>query len=201
MAEMVTLTPADLAEIAHNAGGRNEVKEQRGIQTNKISDKLTDLELHLLEVKGQLAVSRFLNVPMDWSICVGGNKNPHFTVNGITMRVQMPTHDPPILKLNRAEDFYTDLMVVCMAWEPHVIGIYGCVSRERFLREHMMKDFGTGKRLTLLSWYLTPIADYEIEAGQVPRKEPAMETNSTVQPRKEPARETDPSAEPRKDIV
>jgi hypothetical protein len=178
MGEIVKLTPEEQAEIDLNAGGRQAIKDLKGIQTNKISGTLTDLELHYLEVMGQYAVSKYLGVPMDWSICVGGNKNPHFTVNGITMRVQTPTHHPPVLKLNRVEDFYTDLMVVCMEWpgEPGVIAIYGCVSRDRFLREHMLKDFGYGKRLTLMSWDLTPIADYQIEAAPVEKKPAVMET-------------------------
>ena len=178
MAVIVRLTPEEQTEIDLNAGGRQAIKDQRGIQTHKISDKMSDLELHYLEVMGQFAVSKHLGAPMDWSICVGGNKNPHFTVNGITMRVQTPTYHPPVLKLNRAEDFYTDLMVVCMRWpeEPLVIGIYGCVSRERFLREHMLKDFGSGKRLSMMSWDLTPIDDYMIEARPVEKKPAAMET-------------------------
>jgi hypothetical protein len=178
MAVMITLTPEDLAEVDFNAGGRNAVKEEKGIQTNKISGDLSDLELHVLEVKGQLAVSKYFKVPMDWSICIGGNRNPHFTVNGITMRVQTPTHHPPILKLNHASDFRTDLMIVCLAWEPHVIGIYGCVSRKRFLEEHMLKDFGTGKRLIMLSWNLTPIDDYQEEVAPA-KKGPAMEPGSS----------------------
>jgi hypothetical protein len=177
MAEMVTLTPEELAEVIMNATGRQGIKERHGIQTKKISDKLTDEELHVLEVKAQRAVSKHFNVPMDWSICVGGNRNPHFVINGISMRVQTATHHPPILKLNRAEDFTTDLMIVCMEWpdEPAVIAIYGCVSRERFLREHSVQDFGQGKRLVMRSWELTPIADYQAEAAP-PKKAVAAET-------------------------
>lgn len=175
MVEVVTLTPEELAEIKENAEGRNVIKERRGIQTNKISDNLSDLLLHELEVKGQYAVSKYLGVPMDWSVCAGGNKKPHFEVDGITMRVQTPTHHPPILKLNRLQDFDTDLMVVCMVREPAKIAIYGCVSRERFSREHMLKDFGKGKRLVLLSWYLMPIEDYRAEAGLAVKKAAASE--------------------------
>src|SRR5579862_763615 len=189
MAVMVTLTPEEQAEIVFNAGGRNEIKEQNGIQTKKISEALSDLELHQLEVKGQYAVSKYLGIPMDWSIYMGGNKNPHFTVNGITMRVQTPTHHPPILKLNRKEDFRTDLMVVCMEWEPGVIAIYGCISRDRFLRDHMLKDFGSGKRLVILSWELTSIEDYQAEAVPAPapvlRKEPGMEDGPALEREKE----------------
>lgn len=187
MAVMITLAPEELAEINLNAGGRNEIKEQKGVQTNKISGKLTDLELHQIEVKGQYAVSKYFGVPMDWSICVGGNRNPHFTVNGITMRVQTPTHHPPVLKLNRAADFTTDLMVLCLAWDedPAVISIYGCVSRERFLRDHMTKDYGGGKRLTMVSWDLAPIEDYQEEAGRVPKKAAAMETGPAVERKKD----------------
>lgn len=164
MAITVRLTPDELAEIAFNAKGRNDIKVEKHIATKKISDRLTDGELHELEVRGQYAVSRYLKVPMDWSITVGGNKGPHFRVNNISLRVQTATHHPPLLKLNRMEDFTTDLMVLCLPWEPDVLAIYGCVSRQRFKREHRPQDFGHGKRLVMQSWYLTPIEDYQIEA-------------------------------------
>lgn len=180
MARMVKIEPEERVECDTNGYRRNAIKEEHGIGTRKISAKHTDEELHHQEVLGQYAVSKFFGVPMDWSVCIGGNKRPHFVINGVSMRVQMPTHHPPILKFNRPEDFDTDIMVLCYEFDdpesPGWIGIYGCVSRERFMREHKMQNFQYGERLVMQAQYMTPIEDYLIEAGrEVEKKEPGME--------------------------
>lgn len=173
----VILTPNELKDILANAEHRNEVKEAKKVRTHKISENHSDLELHQLEVAGQYAVAKYLDEPMDWSVSIGGNKTrTHFYVDGYSMRVQTPTHHPPILKFNRAEDFNTDLAVVCMVREPLVVAIYGCVSRERFLREHLIRSFGFGRRLTMVSQYLTPIGHFRAEAESGLRKEAARAT-------------------------
>jgi hypothetical protein len=180
----IELTPEELTKLYRNAVNRDAPKNARGIKAPNTFKKTT-LELHLLEVTGQYAVSKYLDEPMDWSIKMAGNKTGiHLYASGFSLCVQTPSYHPPILKFNRASDFTADLAVLCYQADQNIVDIHGCVSRERFLREHLKQNFGHGNRLTMPSWNLTSIEEFEAEAESGLRKTAARESGNQPSERK-----------------
>jgi len=165
MIEYVMLTEADMERVRRVAVARNAAKE--GWPNYRVAADKGDLGLHLDGVRAELAVCKRFGFPLDESVSPDGdNGAPDLYVGELRVEVKAATHRPPIIKLNALTDFKADAMVLCFVhpWNSRmasVVELHGVVSRQKFMRDHRLRDFGYGKRVIMEAHELSPIASLD----------------------------------------
>lgn len=153
------LTEADMERAARVAYLRNASKAAS--PNHRVDPKTDDYAMHFAGVRAELAVCRLFGFPLDERYGPDGdNGKPDLYVGNFRAEVKTAFYSPPIIKLNALTDFVSDVMIACFTHradhrEASKVEVWGCVSRQRFMKKHTVRDFGLGLRVTIED--LTPI--------------------------------------------
>lgn len=152
----VNLSADEMAMIHSLAEARNNPKMEAGVPNYRIDQKHSDLELHLLGIKGEYAVSKFLGVSMDLTISLGGDDGRQDLVlpDGRTAQIKCRRRRGwayPLLSTN-LDEFNTDVGI--LVWpdaqgDPRVVEIAGWTTKPEFELLSRVQDFGHGPRLVI----------------------------------------------------
>jgi hypothetical protein len=151
--ETVFLTEADMERAARVAYLRNSAKASS--PNHRVDPRTDDYAMHFAGVRAELAVCRLFRFPLDERYGPDGdNGKPDLYVGEYRVEVKTAFYSPPIIKLNALTDFKSDVMVACFTnraehREASKVEIWGCVSRQRFLKSYAVRDFGLGLRVTI----------------------------------------------------
>lgn len=146
----VPLSESELERARRIADIRNSKNGQ--VPNYRETRQHSDWEIHYAGVRGEMAVCKVVNFPIDRHFSYNGdNGAPDAFYNGRSIEVKTPLYYPPILKFNSLTDLKADVAALCYApksgsEDEGVITIAGVVSREKFIRDHYIRDFGYGPR-------------------------------------------------------
>ena len=145
----IFLTEQEL-ELARRIADVRNAKNGK-VPNAKITRKNSDWEIDFSGVRAEIACCRFFKFPLDQHEDLHGDSGaPDLHFADHRLEVKAATHWPPILKLNALIDFKADVIILCHTpMEPKELGnifMAGAVSRQKFCRDHYVKNFSYGER-------------------------------------------------------
>ena len=150
----VELTSEDLARIETLAHGRNDPKEGK-VATRRVDETKDDLSLNLLGLRGEFAVSKYLEVSLNYEIHMRGRKNTYDLIYaGQTIEVKVNSYEAGDLYFNSY--FKADYAVLVVPAPAGAMRIVGYASREEFRDLSRIVNYGHGDRLAMSQWQLRP---------------------------------------------
>jgi hypothetical protein len=160
---IVMLTEGEMERARRVADIRNS--KNNCVPNYREDRKTSDWDMHFLGVRGEMAVCKLFNFPLDEHFSFGGdNGSPDLYICGDMVRVQVKTAkwEPPILKLNSVDEFLCDIAILCSLVDKNrraqsVVGIWGYISRVAFQHRFKIHDFQYGPRATVTVEDLEPI--------------------------------------------
>lgn len=160
----IQLNATDIIFAAHASGtivGIKLVQKDRGEVVNRRISNQGDFAIHYAGMLGEVAVSKYLNIPYRTDITVGGDGYVDMTHHGQTIQIKTSTHtktpEPRYIIFNSPEEFSTDWAICCSTQSASVVRIHGFASKKKFMAKHVTHDFGYGMRYCLDEKFLSPI--------------------------------------------
>ena len=155
---IVWFSQEELNDYKRIAALRNDPKIAAGIHTNKFSLRHGDLEINILGVHGEAAVSEILGVDFDRRALMEGDGNiADLWYKGRSVQVKMITHKSGDLFFNSLSDFRADIAVLVVPCSANSVNVVGGISRKKFAKLCGTKNFGYGDRVTVPQNLLTPL--------------------------------------------
>lgn len=151
---------------AHYAAVMQGVKEmlnRTGHVANRRISGRGDFEIHHSGLLAELAVAKFLGVPMHTALTMFGDGGTDLEYNGRTIQVKQTNFREEVsngtkyLVFNKLEDFNTNFAVLCTTDSPSSMRIDGVVSKKKFVEGHTTHDFTYGLRYVYPAKKLAPI--------------------------------------------
>ena len=144
--QIVHLEPADMILAAHYSGmlsGLKQIQNKGGLPNKRISDN-TDYNIFYIGMLGEIALGKYLNIPVKPEVLKGGDGGIDLNYKGQTIQVKTRTFvKPPIYMLyTTKEEIIADWSVLCTIESPTSVGIHGFISRGRFLQKAELMNFG-----------------------------------------------------------
>lgn len=154
----VKLSPQDMglaAQIAHRRQhGKERYDSTRNLQANRHS---TSYEVHLLGVKGELAVARHLGWQVDCSETAAGDGGVDFISGPWTIDAQAATHWDTHLKYDAKHPFRAHIAILVRLVEDDTLDILGWITKLDFDRFKRKENYGHGDREAVDGQSLLPI--------------------------------------------
>lgn len=115
---------------------------------------------------GEIAATQVFGGEIDWSLHGGGD--PGFDTHFFGLSAAIKTSSLPTLIFNDESYFTTDIAVLVQLvgdkTQPQQLSniwrVWGVVSREKFMRLHMKKNYGYGERLILQANHLKSPSEF-----------------------------------------
>lgn len=147
---------------------RNALKQANGINSNKHSDAATDLDIHILGASAEVAVARWLGVPVNADIYLSGDGGIDLTYQGVNIDVKMRSAwGKDLLVMPDLSDFRAEVALLCWPGkEPDTVAVVGLVSRERFRRKALDTVLVRPPRLVMPWQELTRIVPEALAGGR-----------------------------------
>jgi hypothetical protein len=144
--EIVQLEPVDMILAAHHAGiicGIKQIQNKSGLPNKRISNN-TDYNIHYIGMLGEIAVGKYLNIPVKTEILKGGDGGVDMLYNGKSIQVKTRTFvKPPIYILyTTLEEMVADWHILCTVESPTSVGIHGFISKAKFVQKAELMNFG-----------------------------------------------------------
>jgi hypothetical protein len=153
--EIIMLHEGQMERARRIAHGRQDSKAQS--PNHRIDKKTSDYEMHFMGAQAEIAVCDRFHFPEDATFSPGGDDHrPDLYIGPLRIEVKAARYTPPIIKLNAATDFVSDVLLMCCIATPGVVGIWGFVQRAHFVENHYIQDFGYGPRACMKP----PFADH-----------------------------------------
>lgn len=155
----VPFTEGEQQEIRQVGASRRGAKRAWGIaKTLECLSERSHLTGQTMGFASEYALAKLLGVEPDTRITITGNKGVHLEAHGLRFNAawaSQPTYD-----LRHSPDRVppVDVMVLCTG-NDRLMWLVGCISRARFARLAVPKDYGHGERLTVEQHRLAPLAD------------------------------------------
>jgi hypothetical protein len=160
----IQLNATDIIFAAHASGtivGIKLVQKDRGEVVNRRISNQGDFAIHYAGMLGEVAISKYLNIPYRTDITVGGDGYVDMTHHGQTIQIKTSTHaktpEPRYIIFNNPEEFLTDWAISCSIQSASVVRVHGFTSKKKFMAKHVTHDFGYGIRYCLDEKFLSPI--------------------------------------------
>lgn len=138
-------------------------KKEFDVTDRKFDKNNSSYSVNLMGRLGEVAASRLLGIPTDDSVTPSGD-NGHDLISVLGKSIQVKTSTLPQLIFNAPELFVSDVAVLVKFFGdkqlPHVDSLFdviGWVTRENFLANHYLHDYGYGTRLVMDANQLQPI--------------------------------------------
>lgn len=186
----IKLTDDELRRLAASAKKRNAKKEKYGVQTRKVDSELSDEELHYIGLKAEFAVAKLLKVDINLENTLSGDGGIDIIYRGLSVDVKYSQLD---LKFEPGT-FLADIAILT---QPLSFGVYyyrgervaaeldkrvskkkfawanilvvGWVSRERFEKEHTIRNFGYSDLEFMMAKDLSPLSELKSYATAIER--------------------------------
>jgi hypothetical protein len=107
---------------------------------------MTQLDIDVMGVRAELAVSIFLAVPFNDRILPGGDDGADLEYRGRSVEVKAISYRGGVLIFHSLDEFDSNFAVACFAPNRRV-DILGWITRERFAEIHEKRNFGKGLRV------------------------------------------------------
>ena len=162
--QIIELTPADMILAAHYSGMLSGLKQIQAIRNQvvnkRISDK-TDYNIFYVGMLGEIAISKYLGIPLNPEVLVGGDGGIDMYYKGQSIQVKTRTFTtPPIyLMYKTKEELVADWSVMCTVQSPTTVGIRGFISKTKFLQKAKPQDFGYGESFVVDA---VDLADFDL---------------------------------------
>jgi hypothetical protein len=166
MAIEVTLTEDELIDSLRFVHRVREKKRHHDVVDKKFDRNNSSYSVNLMGRLGEVVVAKTLQIPTDDSVTAGGDVGFDLVSHlGNTIAVKTSTLDSLIF--NKIEDFSASIaLLVKFVGDkqlPHDGGkffIIGWISRQDFIDNHYLHDYGYGMRLVIDGDKLNPIEEY-----------------------------------------
>lgn len=145
----------DMKEILRVATIRNKPKVDAGYPSGMHARDLTPEQGHIMGVAAETAVGHYIDAPIDKSYKPYGDKGePDLYKNGFSLEVKGRRDPEPdfIIPHSSADPrrFKADIAVSCYEVEPfNIVRIAGWTTKEFFLDNYHIKDYGKGPRAAI----------------------------------------------------
>ena len=149
---IVNLNSFDLAEVLLLAERVSSVRE--AVKSNKeIVLSSSSFEGLYIGFMGEIAVCRAFGIEHPHTLKKGGDGGSEFVYNGRTIQVKCRAHttDKEDLIFKTRDDFSADVTVMTKMASPTTVKILGCISKTKFLRDSIEKNFG---KMPHNNWYV-----------------------------------------------
>lgn len=148
--ELIMLSEADMERAQRIAIMRNAHKANRFESKDDRRRSLSDNDMHWIGVRAEVAICRKYRFPIDSAMYIKGDGGTaDVYVGELRCEIKSSIHTPPIIKLNTVAEFTSDILIMTHVGsgrkDSHVT-IWGYVTREQFIAEHEIEDFGQGPR-------------------------------------------------------
>ena len=146
--QIIQLTPSDLILAAHHTGvisGLKQIQNKGGLPNKRISDN-TDYNIFYIGMLGEIAVSKYLGIPINNEVLVGGDGgiDMHYKNQSIQIKTRTHLKNPIYLMYKHKEEFVADWSILCTIETPTSVGIRGFISKAKFMQKSKPLDFGYG---------------------------------------------------------
>jgi hypothetical protein len=138
-------------------------KKEYDVTDRKFDKNNSSYSVNLMGRLGEVACARFLGLPTDDTVTPSGD-NGHDLQTVLGRSIQVKTSTLPQLIFNAPELFVSNLAVLVKfsgdKQLPHVDSLFdviGWTTRENFLANHYLHDYGYGTRLVMDANQLQPI--------------------------------------------
>ena len=172
MAMRIILTEDEIMDALRFVHRVRENKKKYEVTDKKFDKNNSSYSVNLMGQLGEMACGRGLGLQVDRTITPSGD-NGHDLVTKLGKNIQVKTSTLPQLIFNAAELFVSDIAVLVQFYGdkqlPHVdseFDLVGWVTRESFLANHYLHDYGYGTRLVMDANQLQPI---ESLINEIPR--------------------------------
>jgi len=154
--KIIEYTQADLDYIWDLAEKRNNPKEANNVKSKKHDDKKSEIQVNYDGLHGELGFSKLSGIPIRTDTSLSGEaplgRWDFKLVNGKTVEVRYRCKRYYEFALNsdKIEDFVTDYgVLVHPGVKPWTFQITGWCTREQFVKDHHVDNFGFGDRLVI----------------------------------------------------
>ena len=136
------------------------VKRALHVSSKKIDQNQTEFELQYVGTMGEYAVAKYFGLELTKEIYISGDDGTDIEINGKSCQVKTIRNNipNPDLVFNDITCFPTDAAIGAKVISPIKIELLGCVSRQRFIAQHQVKDYGYGPRLSINTRRLTHVS-------------------------------------------
>lgn len=163
----IEFTKADLEFIDNLAHQRNDPKVAANVPDYKMDDKKTDFQVHYEGLIGECAVSKYLELPIDTSISLGGDDHGSDmdipNVGSAEIRFRAKPWYEFALNTCDIEDFVCDIGIIVVpvkpSFRPTKVNVKGWVTKDRFIEKCHQDNFGYGDILVIKDKFLFPIEE------------------------------------------
>ena len=156
---IIDLTGFDLQYIAMFAERQHAVKVATSATSKKHDESKSEFELHYIGAMGEYAVSKEHGAPMDERVHLGGDDGVDFVINGYECHVKTFTYTGPNPEffIDDIDCFTAEIGIGTRVLSPTRVEISGCISRKRFEKYMVKKEYGYGSRLMVPCHLLQPL--------------------------------------------
>lgn len=156
---LMHLDPFDLLIIAMTAARRSAIKDALRTQSNKFNSDRTEFETHYVGFIGEFVVAKALGVDADRSVMIGSDNGVDLMFRNASIQVKTTTYvgKEPEIKFNDLSDFKTDIAAGVQILSPVRCVIMGWISRDDFVFNHKVKNYGYGDRAVVGQKNISPI--------------------------------------------
>jgi hypothetical protein len=131
---------------AHYSGmlsGLKQIQNKSGLPNKRISNN-TDYNIFYIGMLGEIAVGRYLNIPVEPEVLKGGDGGIDLYYKGQSIQVKTRTFvKPPIYMLyTTKEEMVADWSILCTVESPTSVGIHGFISKTKFVQKAELMNFG-----------------------------------------------------------
>ena len=143
----VKLSPFQIQYVAMVAERRNCVKAPHGVKVGKIDPAQTSFGTNYHGALAEFGVAAYLGGRIDTSLTLSGDGGVDLIINGVKIAVKGNcTESNSVYLYFKNMQYFSeaDIGVLCTFRNPSTVRIEGWVERERFMTEHILKDFKRG---------------------------------------------------------
>jgi len=160
------ITAAADTEIRRKAAERQANKDAHQIQSKRFDPRRSDLEIHIEGMRAEYACSQVLNANLEWAITLGGDNNTGdlTLIDGrsVSVKFRRVKGWDFALQSSSPNEFKEDIGILTYPSPTHfrAIKIHGWATRDEFLNNYHIANYGYGDRAALAPDYFKPI--YEL---------------------------------------
>jgi hypothetical protein len=161
---IVTFTHEELEWVRQFAKKINADKESAMVSSTRTLNAQGQDEVNYIGFKGELAVGKWLDLPMNGKVILSGDEGFDFYTVGGTIEVRSTSYVTGRLVYDRVEDFVTNYAVLVVPHENESVRLAGWVGHDGFVSMCYPKDLGHGVRYVMNQYQLHPMSTFPVRA-------------------------------------
>ena len=164
----VTLTTAEVARVSKFANDLCDYKRSIGVKSKNFDKgRISDYSLTVFGVLGEVAVAKYLGVPVDYDFYPGTDGGKDLEYAGRIIQIKTATKRTDLI-FDDLNDFQADIAILVkhlggnrdtVETDPR-FGIVGWIERDDFMKSYQVKNYGFGDRAMVTERFLSPISAF-----------------------------------------